>query len=60
MIYYKLIKITINNPGLAKVIIDIVVRHYSFSNLIVTNWRSLFILKFWSLLCYFFDIKQKL
>ena len=35
IVYYKLVKVTINTPGLAKVIIDIMVRHHDFSNSIV-------------------------
>lgn len=35
IVYYKLIKITINAPGLSKVIIDIMIRHYSLSNSIL-------------------------
>ena len=46
--------------GLAKVIIDVVVRHYNLSDLIITDQESLFTLKFSSLLCYFLGIKQKL
>ena len=57
MVYYKPVKVIINTPGLAKVIIDIVVRHYGLLDSIVTNQGSLFILKFWSSLCYFFGIK---
>ena len=60
MVYYKPVKITLNAPGLAKVIRDVVVRHHGLPDLIVTNWGSLFISKVWSLLCYFFGIKQKL
>ena len=60
MVYYKLVKVTINISGLTKVIIDVVVRHHDFPDSIVTNQESLFISKFWSLLCYFLDIKQKL
>ena len=60
IVYYKLIKIIINTLDLAKVIINIVVRYYSFSNSIITNWGSLFILKFCLLLYYFLNIKQKL
>ena len=40
-----------------KVIINIVVRYYSLFNLIITNQMLFFILKFWLLLCYVFDIK---
>ena len=60
MVYYKPIKITINVTGLTKVIIDMVVSYYSFPNFIVTNRGSFFTSKFWSLLCYFLDIKKKL
>ena len=58
MVYYKLIKITINAPGLAEVIINMVVWHHGLPDLIVTNKSSFFILKFWSSLCYFFSIKR--
>lgn len=37
MIYYKLIKITINKLGLTKVIIDIIIRHYSLFNVIIID-----------------------
>ena len=60
MVHYKLVKVTTNAPGLAEVIIDIVVRHYGLSNSIITDRGSLFTSKFWSSLCYFLSIKQKL
>ena len=60
MVYYKLVKVTIDTSGLAKVIINIVIRHHGFSDSIVTNRVLLFTSKFWSLLCYFLGIKQKL
>ena len=60
IIYYKPVKITFNIPGLAKVIIDVIVHHHGLLNLIVTNKSSFFISKFWSLLCYFFGIQQRL
>lgn len=41
-------------------IIDLVVRYHSFSRLIINNKDSIFILKFWSSLYYFFSIKRKL
>ena len=46
MVYYKLVKITIDTPGLAKVIINVVVRYHGLTNLIVTDRVLLFILKF--------------
>ena len=40
MVYYKPVKITIDAPGLAEIIINMIVRHHSLSNLIVTNSES--------------------
>ena len=60
MVYYKLVKITIDTLSLAKLIINIVVRHYGLSDSIITDKGSLFMSKFWSLLCYFLKIKQRL
>ena len=37
MVHYKPIKITIDAPGLAEVIIDVVVRHHGLPDSIVTN-----------------------
>ena len=53
-------KITINASGIVKVIIDIMIRYHSLLDFIITNQGSLFTSKFWSLLCYFSGIKQKL
>ena len=47
MAHYKLVKITLNAPGLAKVIIDVVVRHYGVPDSTVTKRGSLFTSKFW-------------
>ena len=60
MVYYKLVKITIDAPSLAKVIIDMIIKYHGFLDSIITNQGLLFISKFWSLLCYFFSIKQRL
>ena len=60
MVYFKLVQDIINFAGLMEVIIDVIVRYHGFSDLIVTNWGLLFTSKFWSLLCYFLGIKQKL
>ena len=60
MIYYELVKVTINAPGFTEVIIDVVVRHHGPLDSIITNHRLLFTSKFWSLLCYFFNIKWRL
>lgn len=60
MIHYELVKIKIDALGLAKIIIDIVVWYYSFLDSIVIDCVSVFTLKFWSSLCYFFGIKHYL
>ena len=60
MVYYKLVKITLNITGLAEVIINMVIHHHRLLDSIVTNKSSFFTSKFWSLLCYFFGIKRKL
>ncbi len=60
MVYYEPIKITINAPGLTKVIINMVMCHYGVPESIVIDQDSLFTLKFWSFLCYFLGIKKKL
>ena len=60
MVHYELVKVTIDTPGLAEVIINVVVRHHSLPDSIITNWGSFFTSKFWSSLCYFFGIKRKL
>ena len=45
MVHYELVKVTIDAPGLAKVIIDVVIWHHGLPDLIVTNRGSLFISK---------------
>lgn len=60
MIYYKLVKVIIDIPKLVKVIINRVVWYHNLPNLIVNNRSSLFNLKFWLSLFYFFEIKQKI
>ena len=60
MVHYEPVKVTIDTPGLAKVIIDVVVRDHGLPDSIITDRGSLFISKFWSSLCYFLDIKRRL
>ena len=60
MVHYKPVKITLNAPELAEVIIDVIIRHHGLLDLIVTNRGSFFTSKFWSLLCYFLSIKRRL
>ena len=60
MVYYELVKVTINALDFAEVIINVVVRHHGLSESIVTNRGLLFTSKFWLLLYYFLGIKQRL
>ncbi len=60
MVHYVPVKVTIDAPGLAKVITDVVVRHHGVPESIVTDRGSLFTSKFWSSLYYFLGIKRKL
>ena len=60
MVHYEPVKVTIDAPGLAEVILDVVVCHHGLPDSIVTDRGSLFTSKFWSSLCYFLGIKQKL
>ena len=46
MVHYKPVKITIDAPGLAEVIIDVVVYYNSLPDYIITDWGSLFMSKF--------------
>ena len=60
MVHYVPVKVTIDIPDLAEVIIDVIVHYYRVLESIVTDRGLLFISKFWSLLCYFLRIKKKL
>lgn len=60
IIYYKPIQITINATSLAKVSISILIQHNGLSNSIMSYKRPMYTFKFFSLLYYLFDIKQKL
>ena len=60
MVHYEPVKVTIDAPELAKVIIDVVVWYHGLPDSIVTDRGSLFISKFWSSLCYFLEVKRRL
>ena len=60
MVHYEPVKVTIDAPGLAEVILDVVVRHHGLPDSIVSDRGSLFTSKFWSSLCYFLGIKRRL
>lgn len=60
MVYYNLVKTTIDTIDLVEVIIDVVVRHYGLLKSIISNKSFLFISKLWFLPYYFLDIKRKL
>ena len=58
MVNDKPVKVTIDAPRLAKVILNVVVWHYSLPESIINDWEIIFMSQFWSLLCYFLGIKQ--
>ena len=60
MVHYEPIKVTIDTPGLAEVIIDVVVRHHGLPDSIISDRGAIFTSKFWSSLCYFLGIKRRL
>ena len=60
MVHYKPVKIIIDAPGLAEVIIDVVVQHHGLPDSIISDRGAIFTSKFWSLLCYFLGIKKRL
>ena len=60
MVHYKPVQTTIDTPGVAEVIIDVIVQHHGLFDSIVSDPGSVFTSKFWSSFCYFSGIKQKL
>ena len=56
IVYYILVKVTIDTPGLTEVIINVTVCYYRIPESIVTDQGLLFISKFWSSLYYFLGI----
>ena len=60
MVHYESVKVTINAPKLAEVIIDVVVWLHNLPDSIISDREAIFTSKFWSLLCYFLGIKRKL
>ena len=60
MVHYKPVKITFNTLRLTEILIDVVIYFNGLLDLIFTNRNLLFILNFWSLLCYSFVIKKNL
>ena len=60
MVHYKPVQITLDAPGLAEIIIDMLVHHHGLSDSIITDQGSLFTSKFWSSLCYFLGIQRRL
>ena len=60
IVHYELVQVTIDASGLAKVIIDVVVRHHGLPDSIISESRAIFTSKFWSSLYYFLGIKRRL
>ena len=60
MVHYNPVKVTINTPGVAKVIIYVVMQYHGFLASIISAHRAIFISNSWSSLCYFLGIKKQL
>ena len=60
MVHYEPVKVTIDAPGLAEKIINVVMRHHGHPDSIISDRRAIFTSKFWSSLCYFLGIKRQL
>ena len=60
MVHYEPVKVTIDTPRLAEVIIDVVVQYHGLPDSIISDRGAIFTFKFWSSLCYFLGIKQRL
>ena len=60
MIHYKPVKVIIDAPRLAKVIINVVVQYSLLLDFIISDRGPIFTSKFWSLLYYFFGIRRQL
>ncbi len=60
MVHYESVEISIDAPGIAKVILDVVMQYHDLPDSIVSDRGSVFTSKFWSSLCYFLEIKQRL
>ncbi len=60
MVYYELVKVSIDALALAGVIIKVVVQHHGLPDSIVSDRDSVFTSKLWSSLYYFLGIKRKL
>ena len=60
MVFYKLVKVSIDATDLVKILINVLMWHYGLFSSIVTDRGFLFSSNFWSLLYYFFVIKRRL
>ena len=60
IVQYEPVKLTIDAPRLAEIIIDVVIRHHGPPDSIISDRGAIFTFKFWSLLCYFLSIKRRL
>ena len=60
MVHYEPVKVTINAPKLAEVIIDMVIRYHGLPDSIISDQRAVFTSKLWSSLCHFLSIKRRL
>lgn len=57
MIYYEIVKVTIDVSGLTEIMMDVIIKYYGLGNLIISNYDLIFISEFWFSLYYFLGIK---
>ena len=48
MVHYEPVKVTINAPELAEIIINVVVRHHGLPDSIISDRGAIFTFKFWA------------
>ena len=58
MVWYKPVKVIINTPKLAEVILNVVMRYHGLPNSIISNRGAIFTSKFSFSLCLFLGIKK--
>lgn len=60
IVHQKSVKVIIDAPNLAKIIINMLVKYHNSPDSIIHNCKMIFTSKFRSLLCYYLDIKKQL
>ena len=59
MVYYEPVFTTLDAEQLAEVLIKAIFKYYNLPDSIISDRRLLFTSKFWSSLCYYFNVKRQ-